>query len=235
MTDEYDLIVLGGGPVGENVADRAVQSGLTAVIVESELVGGECSYWACMPSKALLRSPQALRAARHVGGAAEAITGDLDVRAVLDRRDSFTSHWKDDGQVAWLDSAGIDLVRGHPRPTAACAPSPRGTRSRSAPDPTPRSPRSPVCTRRTRGRAARPRAPRRSRTPSSSSAAAWSRSRWRPRTPRSVRRSRSSPAAGCSDPSSRSRASSSPRACVRSASTCARASRRRASLAMPTG
>ncbi|MFB7843721.1 dihydrolipoyl dehydrogenase family protein [Microbacterium sp. NPDC056052] len=115
MTDEYDLIVLGGGPVGENVADRAVQAGLTVVIVESELVGGECSYWACMPSKALLRSPQALRAARHVGGAAEAITGDLDVRAVLDRRDSFTSHWKDDGQVAWLDSAGIDLVRGHGR------------------------------------------------------------------------------------------------------------------------
>ncbi|MCE4026868.1 NAD(P)/FAD-dependent oxidoreductase [Microbacterium sp. Au-Mic1] len=115
MTDEYDLIVLGGGPVGENVADRAVQGGLTAVIVESELVGGECSYWACMPSKALLRSPQALRAAQHVGGAAEAVTGALDVRAVLDRRDSFTSHWQDDGQVAWLDSAGIDLVRGHGR------------------------------------------------------------------------------------------------------------------------
>lgn len=115
MTEEYDLIVLGGGPVGENVADRAVQGGLTAVIVEGELVGGECSYWACMPSKALLRSPQVLRAARHVGGAAEAITGGLDVRAVLDRRDWFTSHWQDDGQVAWLDSAGIDLVRGHGR------------------------------------------------------------------------------------------------------------------------
>lgn len=115
MSDEYDLIVLGGGPVGENVADRAVQGGLTAVIVESELVGGECSYWACMPSKALLRSPQALRAARKVPGSAEAVTGDLEVRAVLDRRDSFTSHWKDDGQVSWLDSAGIDLVRGHGR------------------------------------------------------------------------------------------------------------------------
>ncbi|SFR54573.1 dihydrolipoamide dehydrogenase [Microbacterium azadirachtae] len=115
MTDEYDLIVLGGGPVGENVADRAVQGGLTAVIVEGELVGGECSYWACMPSKALLRSPQALRAAQHVGGAAEAVTGDLDVRAVLERRDSFTSHWQDEGQVAWLESAGIDLVRGHGR------------------------------------------------------------------------------------------------------------------------
>lgn len=116
-TDEYDLIVLGGGPVGENVADRAVQGGLTAVIVESELVGGECSYWACMPSKALLRPIQALRAAQQVAGAAEAVTGLLDVSAVFARRDSFTSNWSDDGQVAWLDSAGIDLVRGHGRLT----------------------------------------------------------------------------------------------------------------------
>lgn len=115
---EYDLIVLGGGAVGENVADRAVQGGLTAVIVESELVGGECSYWACMPSKALLRSAQALRAAQHVGGAAEAVAGALDVRAVLARRNSFTSDWSDDGQVKWLESAGIELVRGHGRLTA---------------------------------------------------------------------------------------------------------------------
>lgn len=116
-TDEYDLIVLGGGPVGENVADRAVQGGLTAIIVESELVGGECSYWACMPSKALLRSAQALRAARHVAGAAQAVTGSLDVRAVFERRDSFTSNWSDDGQVKWLESAHIDLARGHGRLT----------------------------------------------------------------------------------------------------------------------
>lgn len=115
MTDEYDLIVLGGGPVGENVADRAVQGGLTAVIVESELVGGECSYWACMPSKALLRSGQVLRAARRVPGAAEAVTGELDVPAVLRRRDAFTSDWDDSGQVDWLSSANIDLVRGHGR------------------------------------------------------------------------------------------------------------------------
>ena len=114
-TDEYDLIVLGGGPVGENVADRAVQAGLTAIIVESELIGGECSYWACMPSKALLRSAQALRAAQNVGGAAEAVTGKLDVRAVLARRDSFAANWSDDGHVGWLESAGIDLARGHGR------------------------------------------------------------------------------------------------------------------------
>lgn len=116
-TDEYDLIVLGGGPVGENVADRVVQAGLTAIIVESELVGGECSYWACMPSKALLRSAQALRAAQHVDGAKEAVTGALDVRAVLARRDSFAANWSDEGQVGWLDSAGIDLARGHGRLT----------------------------------------------------------------------------------------------------------------------
>lgn len=115
ISNEYDLIVLGGGPVGENVADRAVQGGLTAIIVESELVGGECSYWACMPSKALLRSAQALRAAQHLAGSAEAVTGKLDVRAVFARRDSFASNWSDAGQERWLDSAGIDLARGHGR------------------------------------------------------------------------------------------------------------------------
>ena len=110
---EYDLIVIGGGAVGENVADRAVRSGLSAVIVESELVGGECSYWACMPTKALLRSGIALRAATSVGGAREAVTGELDVAAVLDRRDRFASNWDDAAQVSWMDGVGIDLVRGH--------------------------------------------------------------------------------------------------------------------------
>jgi len=116
--NEYDVIVIGAGAIGENVADRAVRGGMKTVIVEAELVGGECSYWACMPSKALLRSAALLRAARKVGGVREAITGDLDVRAVLRRRDGVTSHWKDDGQVEWLDGAGIDLVRGHARITA---------------------------------------------------------------------------------------------------------------------
>ena len=113
----YDVIVIGAGAAGENVADRTTQAGLRTVIVEAELVGGECSYWACMPSKALLRSGAALAAARRVGGAAEAVTGDLDIAAVLRRRDSFTSNWSDEGQVRWLEKTGITLVRGHARLT----------------------------------------------------------------------------------------------------------------------
>ncbi|GAA5153297.1 NAD(P)/FAD-dependent oxidoreductase [Microbacterium pseudoresistens] len=111
-TTDYDLIVIGAGPVGENVADYATKRGVRAAIVESELVGGECSYWACMPSKALLRSGHALRAARRLPGAREAITGDLDADAVLARRTAFTSGWDDSGQVSWLESAGIALIRG---------------------------------------------------------------------------------------------------------------------------
>ncbi len=117
MDSTYDLIVIGAGSTGENVADRAVQGGLSAVVIEDELVGGECSYWACMPSKALLRSGEALRAAQGVRGAAEAVTGDLDVPAVLARRDTFTSDWDDASQVKWLNSAGISLVRGRGRIT----------------------------------------------------------------------------------------------------------------------
>jgi dihydrolipoamide dehydrogenase len=115
---EYDVVVIGGGAIGENVADRAVQGGMKTVLIEAELVGGECSYWACMPSKALLRSAALLRAAAKVGGVREAITGDLDVRAVLRRRDGVTSNWKDDGQIEWLNGAGIDLIRGHAHITA---------------------------------------------------------------------------------------------------------------------
>jgi pyruvate/2-oxoglutarate dehydrogenase complex dihydrolipoamide dehydrogenase (E3) component len=116
-TREYDLIVVGAGPVGENVADRAKQGGLSVVIVESELVGGECGYWACMPSKTLLRSGAALRAARDVDGARQAVTGSVDVAAALRRRDAIVYNWNDASQVEWLDSVGIDLVRGHGRLT----------------------------------------------------------------------------------------------------------------------
>jgi dihydrolipoamide dehydrogenase len=111
----YDVVVIGAGPVGENVADRVVRGGLSAAVVERELVGGECSYWACMPTKALLRSGAALRAARRVPGAREAVTGGLDVAAVLHRRDAFASHWHDEGQAAWLEGVGVPLYRGHGR------------------------------------------------------------------------------------------------------------------------
>lgn len=108
----YDVVVLGAGPVGENVADRTRAAGLSTAVVESELVGGECSYWACMPSKALLRPVIARADARRLPGLAEAVRGPLDTPAVLARRDDFTSHWRDDGQVSWLDGIGADLYRG---------------------------------------------------------------------------------------------------------------------------
>ena len=112
---EHDVVVIGAGPVGENVADRVVRGGMTAVVVEADLVGGDCSYWACMPSKALLRPGHVLAAARRVDGAREAVTGGPDVAATLARRDRFTSRWDDAGQVEWLAGARIDLVRGHGR------------------------------------------------------------------------------------------------------------------------
>jgi dihydrolipoamide dehydrogenase len=102
--------------VGENVADRVHRGGLSVVVIERELVGGECSYWACVPSKALLRPPAALAATRAVQGAKEAVTGGLAVREVLARRTRFTHGWADDsGQVDWLRQAGLDLIRGTAR------------------------------------------------------------------------------------------------------------------------
>jgi pyruvate/2-oxoglutarate dehydrogenase complex dihydrolipoamide dehydrogenase (E3) component len=112
---DFDVIVIGAGPTGENVADRAVKGGLTAAIVESNLVGGECSYAACIPSKALLRSSAALEAARRVEGAKQAIIGQLDTSAVFARRTRFTSNWHDQAQVDWLKNASITLLRGHGR------------------------------------------------------------------------------------------------------------------------
>ncbi|MEU5320093.1 NAD(P)/FAD-dependent oxidoreductase [Streptomyces sp. NPDC021056] len=113
----YDVVVLGAGPVGENVADRTRAAGLSTAVVESELVGGECSYWACMPSKALLRPVIAQADARRLPGLAPAVQGPLDTAAVLARRDEYTSHWKDDGQVRWIEGIGADLYRGHGRLT----------------------------------------------------------------------------------------------------------------------
>lgn len=116
-TTQFDLVVIGAGSTGENVADRAARGGLSVAVVENGLVGGDCSYWACMPSKALLRPGEALRAAEGVAGAAAAVSGALDVDAVLRRRDSFVSGWDDSGQVEWLEGAGLVLVRGTGRIT----------------------------------------------------------------------------------------------------------------------
>ncbi|WP_406064772.1 NAD(P)/FAD-dependent oxidoreductase [Streptomyces sp. NBC_01077] len=112
---EYDVVVLGAGPVGENVVDRVRAAGLTAAIVESELIGGECSYWACMPSKALLRPVIARSDARKVAGLRESVYGPLDALEVFAHRDAVVGDWKDDGQVDWLDSIGVRIFRGHGR------------------------------------------------------------------------------------------------------------------------
>ena len=117
MTDtrEVDVVVVGTGPSGEVIAGRLAERGLEVVVVEDRLVAGECSYWACMPSKALLRPAQALGEARRVQGAAQAATGELDVAAVLARRDEIIHNLDDSGQLPWLEERGIGLVRGHGR------------------------------------------------------------------------------------------------------------------------
>ena len=111
----YDVIVIGAGPIGQTVADRARAGGLSVAVVERELVGGECSYWACIPSKAMLRPVTALADARRVGGAREAVTGQADPAAVFARRDWWVSSWNDEGQANFLKSIGADLIRGHGR------------------------------------------------------------------------------------------------------------------------
>jgi pyruvate/2-oxoglutarate dehydrogenase complex dihydrolipoamide dehydrogenase (E3) component len=115
-TDQsYDVVVLGAGPVGQNAADRARSAGLTVAVVERELVGGECSYWACVPSKALLRPVIAVADARRVDGAREAVGGSINAAGVFGRRNRYVSNWDDTGQADWVAAIGASLLRGHGR------------------------------------------------------------------------------------------------------------------------
>jgi dihydrolipoamide dehydrogenase len=113
---EVDVVVIGAGPAGEVASGRLAEAGLGVVLVESELVGGECAYWACMPSKALLRPAEALDEVRRVGGAREALGQRApDAAAALARRDEVIHDLDDSGQVPWLVERGVELVRGEAR------------------------------------------------------------------------------------------------------------------------
>jgi pyruvate/2-oxoglutarate dehydrogenase complex dihydrolipoamide dehydrogenase (E3) component len=111
--EEFDVVVVGAGPAGEVCAAQLAEAKLSVALVEQDLVGGECAYYACMPSKALLRPAQALAEARRVAGAAQAATGSLDAAAALARRDEMVHGLDDGAQLPWLEDRGITLLRGH--------------------------------------------------------------------------------------------------------------------------
>jgi pyruvate/2-oxoglutarate dehydrogenase complex dihydrolipoamide dehydrogenase (E3) component len=115
MSETFDVVVIGGGPAGEVAVERCALGGLSVALVERELVGGECSYWGCIPSKTLIRPGDVVAEARRVPGAAEAVNGRIDPPAAFAQRDYMTSSWSDENQVKWLEGVGATLVRGHGR------------------------------------------------------------------------------------------------------------------------
>src|ERR687888_1625418 len=109
---EFDVVVMGAGPAGEVCAGRLGESGEEVAIVESHLIGGECSFYACMPSKGLLRPGELLTEVRRIPGVREAVTGELDSAAVLRRRDEIIHDLDDSSMAPWLDQRDVAVVRG---------------------------------------------------------------------------------------------------------------------------
>jgi pyruvate/2-oxoglutarate dehydrogenase complex dihydrolipoamide dehydrogenase (E3) component len=110
--ETFDVVVIGAGPAGETIAGRCAERGLSVAVVERELVGGECSYWGCMPSKTLIRPGDVIAAARRVPAARAALTGTVDAGAAFASRNQITGDWDDTGALPWLTERGITVVRG---------------------------------------------------------------------------------------------------------------------------